>query len=187
MKKNRSKKTVLSVRISSYAKASIDVLSAIRQESQPDVIERLLEGALKTEEVPATAFIKADQLSQQGTLKLTDLMRYVWTEDAELFKLRLHLLEPAALSERDQVVTGTVFQNLDVFGGNDQLFDKKALQIVADSPAIPKLALTLVRLYWPLLNDYARFLSANSMKVSFPDYVDLLRKSGELDEIYDAL
>jgi len=114
-------------------------------------------------------------------------MRAVWTEDPELFKLRLHLIEPAALNDRDQVVTGTVFKNLDLFAGDDDLFDKRARELVVDSPGIPKLSLSLVRIYWPLLNDYARFLANNSLNLSFPDYVDMLRKSGELDEIFEAL
>jgi hypothetical protein len=184
---NRSKKTVLSVRIEPSAKAALDMLAAIRQESLPVVIEELLSQAFEQQAILAPPFIKKTHVSPSGTIGLGHLMRFIWVDDPELFKLRLHLLEPTALSERDQTVTGTVFKNLDIFRGDDHLFDGKARQMVSDSPAIPKLSLSLVRLYWPLLNEYARFLATNSMNVSFADYVDLLRKSGELDEIYDAI
>jgi hypothetical protein len=186
---NRSKKTVLSVRVSGYAKSCLDVLAAIEQKSLPDAIEGLLEHAFDRKSIAPPAFIRQDKLSKQGEprILLGELMRAVWTEDSELFKLRLHLIEPAALNDRDQVVTGTVFKNLDIFAGDDDLFDKRARELVVDSPAIPKLSLSLVSIYWPLLNDYARFLANNSLNLSFPDYVDMLRKSGELDEIFEVL
>ncbi|WP_120993163.1 hypothetical protein [Stutzerimonas urumqiensis] len=188
---NRSKKTVLSARVSAYAKSCLDVLSAIQQQSQPELIEELLDEALYAKHISPPAFIQPGKLRMgEGgnfVVLLGELMQALWTERQELFKLRLHLVEPTALSERDQVITGTVFQNLDMFGGRDELFDKKAREMIVDSPAIPRVDLALVTLYWPLLTDYARFLANNSIKLSFPDFVDMLRKSGELDEIYDVL
>lgn len=184
---NRSKKTVLSVRISPFSKASLDVLAVTRQESLPDVIEKLLDQAIKQQEVLPPAFIRQDRLGPRGGVTLGTLMQFIWVEDQALFKLRLHLLEPSALNDRDNLITGTVFKNLNVFGGSDAIFDKKALEFVQESPAIPKISISLVRIYWPLLTDYARFLFSNSLKLSFPDYVDMLRKSGELDDVYNAL
>lgn len=186
---NRSKKTVLSVRVSSYAKSCMDVLAAIEQRSLPDTIEGLLEHAFERKWITPPAFIRQDKLSKQGEprVSLGELMRAVWTEDQELFKLRLHLIEPSALADRDQVITGTIFRNMDMFRGDDDLFDKKAYELVVDSPAIPKLSLPLIKIYWPLLTDYARFLSNNSLNLSFPDYIDMLRRSGDLEEIFDLI
>ena len=187
---NRSKKTVLSVRVSPYAKACLDVLASIGQKSLPSAIEDLLESAFESIHIAPPAFVKKSALVEIGGKKvvpLGQLMRAVWTENQNLLKLRLHLVEPSALSDRDQVITGTVFKNLELFGGNDEIFDTRATMIDASSPGIPKISLALVNLYWPLISDYARFIASNSINLGFLDYLDMLRKSGDLDPIYDAI
>lgn len=188
---NRSKKTVLSVRVSPYSKACLDALAAIRGQSLPDVIEWLLDGALMGEAVPCPPLIreKAPQLGrgERSLVLLGNLMDSIWTEDAELLKLRLYLLLPAALSERDRGVVQAILNNQEMFCGRDGLFDGVDPEFVPDDPAIPRLSLALVHLYWPLVSDYVRFLAANSLNLSLPDYVDMLRKSGELDPLYDVL
>lgn len=187
---NRSKKTVLSVRVSPYAKACLDVLASIGQKSLPSAIEDLLESAFESIYIAPPAFVKKSALVDSGGEKvvgLGQLMRALWTENQNLLKLRLHLTEPTALSDRDQVITGTVFKNLDVFGGDDEIFDSRATMIDTSSPGIPKISLALVDLYWPLLSDYARFIASNSLNLGFLDYQDMLRKSGDLDPIYDCL
>lgn len=187
---NRSKKTVLSVRVSPYAKACLDVLASIGQKSLPAAIEDLLESAFESIHVAPPAFVKKSALVVTGgesMVCLGQLMRAIWTENQNLLKLRLHLLEPTALSDRDQVITGTVFKNLEMFGGSEEIFDSRAAMIDASSPGIPKISLALVDLYWPLLSDYARFITNNSLNLGFSDYKDMLRKSGDLDEIYDVI
>jgi len=59
---NRSKKTVLSVRVSGYAKSCLDVLAAIEQKSLPDAIEGLLEHAFDRKSIAPPAFIRQDKL-----------------------------------------------------------------------------------------------------------------------------
>lgn len=184
---NRSKKTVLSVRISPFFKSSLDVLAALQSRSLPDLVEDLIDQAFERQEVMPPAFIKQERLTERGTVRLAELMRFIWIDDAVLFKIRLHLLAPDALSERDRLITGSVFNNLQIFKGEDRVFGREASSFVMDSPEIPKLNLKLISLFWPLLTDYARFLSLNELKLSLPDYMDMLRKSGELDEIYDVL
>lgn len=184
---NRSKKTVLSVRIDPPAKAALDVLAAVRGESLPAVIEDLLYKAFAHEKIAPPALLKPNILTNRGEVSISTLIQFIWSADSALFKLRLHLLDPSTLNERDQTITGTVFQNLEIFGGEDVIFDEHALKIIEDSPAIPKVSLERVRRYWPVLTEYARFLSANAMKVSLPDYIDLLRKSGEWSESFEAI
>lgn len=188
---NRSKKTVLSVRVSPYAKSCLDALASMKGQSLPELIESMLEQSIEGVMIDSPFLVRDDKVrhgrGHNGKIGLAELMRAVWTEDQELFKLRLYFVVPDALSDRDKAIGKAILDNEEMFAGRDGLFEGGAAAYIASDSVLPKLNLSVVRLYWPLLAEYARFLANNSLNLSFPDYIEMLRRGGDLDEIYDLL
>lgn len=171
---NRSKKTVLSVRISPYAKAGLDVLSAVRRQSLPELIESLVERELAKER------LGSQQVSAQRVL------RAIWTDDPLLYKLRLSCFTGTALNPLDEVAAQVVLMS-PIFSGEDNLFSGPAAEIIRGiEDAIPRVSLDKARQLWPILIGYAKFLEVNSLKPSFKDYIDLLQKSSQLSSEDEA-
>lgn len=165
---SRSKKTVFSVRISPYAKAGLDILSAVRKQSLPELIESLAERELAKERVG-----DAQDTAQR-------ILSAIWTDDELLYKLRLCCFVGEALNPRDEVAAQVVLMS-PIFRGEDNLFSGPAAEIAKEyEEGIPRVSLDKVRQLWPILLEYARFLEVNSLKPSFKDYIDLLQKSGQL-------
>ncbi|WBG63653.1 MULTISPECIES: hypothetical protein [Pseudomonas] len=165
----RKRSQTISLRIHPFVRSGLELLAGVEQKSLTGVIEDRLLSSLKEAKIPRPAFLN-DNVELGPEISLFRFLQLVWHEDEAIFKTRLHIMLPEALDEVSALATSTVFHNLDLFEGGDDLFDGCA--IVLDSPAIPKLNVDKLNDMWVPLLRYAQFLIKNrGIKLDFQQYI----------------
>ena len=171
---SRSKKTVLSVRIDPVAKASLDVAANMHKQSTTKFVEQLIETVMRQQVAPPTG----------EKVELGPLIASLMTDDDLIYKLRLYAVLPEGLSAKEQVILKAVFDNPNIFEGTDQYLPPSIAQ--PKKTPCTSVSIARVRLFWPLLAEYADFMSNNEMELFLIDYMGLLRLTARLDEIYEV-
>lgn len=129
MAKKQKRSETLSIRISPRLKAGLQVAANIGKTSMASVIDTTLsEGLEKT-------FVKAEEVhprllerfgAQGGTVQLSKVMEEIWTDEPFLLTLRLYLLLPSGLTDREFLMATTVFKD-ETFAGVDDVFEGAAM------------------------------------------------------------
>lgn len=171
---SRSKKTVLSVRIDPVAKAALDAAANMHNQSTTKFVEQLVEAVVCQKVFPSAGVGVA----------LGELIAALLDDDELIYKLRLHTLLPAALSAKERVMLKAVFDNPLIFAGTDQYLPVGMAQ--PEEGTSGGVSVARVRLFWPLLLEFADFISHNDMDLMLKDYMGLLRLTARLDEIYEV-
>lgn len=124
----RKRSETIHLRTTPFVRSTLDVLAALNGKTATAVIEDLLSLAISETELPAPNFIQEKKIVN-GRINLKELMESIYTDNALLFKLRLFILVPDAVSEDDKIMCEIILEDLarpaSIFRGEEKIFDEK--------------------------------------------------------------
>lgn len=173
---NRSKKVVISARITPRLKAALDLASAVQGEPIVRMLETLLEDGLNEIEAPNP--FRGGHLDGQ-TLNFMTLFDAIWSEDEVLFKLRSWAIGPEFSGVKLWRQITTLIKS-DYFKGDYDLYGglngyAETWGGVCDKYFID---LELIREEWVYIEGYLSFIDKN--KNLSPTY-EIFKKMLESD------
>lgn len=172
---NRSKKTVLSVRIAPYLKASLDIIASYKNKKLVAVVETLVEKEVSDFRIDIPEFFdKHNTLDNKMSLGV--LMSGLWTDDEVLFKLRLGVLREGLIDEYYEdlalfVITDPEYQgDIPLFGNYNK---QKNLYNHAEHDYF--INLDKIKADWLVLQAYITFLNINKpLELDYEDYKKMI-------------
>lgn len=172
----------LSLRINPGMKAGLSIASAYVEKSMSSVIEYalgyLFEKLIISEHDIAEPLRKGLS-SAEGAVGVADILKLTWCDDPFLLNLRIYLVLPKGLAERDRLIAETVFAS-PCFGGEDDVFDGRHLGLV-----YPLIDVEKARLETELLTSYAEYRihelqrPDGGLQLGYAEYAELKRKRDE--------
>lgn len=174
---NRSKKVVISARITPYLKAAIDMAAAAQNEKIVTMMENLLEQGLNEIFVP-TPF--CDGVLREGAeTNFMHIFGLIWSEDPILFKLRAGALGPDFAGEKNTREANVVI-SCEYFKGDYDLYGDVDNQF-SDWGSFKKVFINfnLVKEEWSVIEGYISFLENNkNLLPTYESYKKMVESSG---------
>ncbi len=168
----------LSLRINPGMKAGLSIASAYLEKSMSSVIEYAL-GYL-FEKVSIWEHDIAPPLRKKvggtGEVGIDDILKLTWCDDPFLLILRIYLVLPKGLAEKDRLIAETVFAS-PYFAGEDDVFDGLHPELV-----YPLIDVERARLETEILASYAEYRvhelqrPDGGLQLGYAEYAELKRK-----------
>lgn len=162
MAKKQKRSETLSIRISPRLKAGLQVAANIGKTSMASVIDTTLSTGLEK------TFVKAEDIHPRllerfgavdGKVQLAKVIQEIWTDEPFLLTLRLYLLLPSGLTDREFLMATAVFKD-ETFAGVDDVFEGAAMPGLS----YPLIDLGRAQLEQGELASYADYLSHESQR-----------------------
>ncbi|AVK05346.1 hypothetical protein ISF08_11205 [Pseudomonas aeruginosa] len=159
----RKRSETIHLRTTPFVRSTLDVLAALNGKTATAVIEDLLSLAISETELPAPNFIQEKKIVN-GRINLKELMESIYTDNALLFKLRLFILVPDAVSEDDKIMCEIILEDLarpaSIFRGEEKIFDEKCGGVVK-SKQLPSIDTLTLGSSENVLKRYVDFIKKN--------------------------
>lgn len=172
----------LSLRINPGLKAGLSIASAYLEISMSSVIERALADFFENHTISRYDMaepIRDDPAEIDGMAPISSILMLTWCDDQFLMNLRVYLVLPKGLSERDRLIAETVFAS-PYFAGEDDVFEGRDLGLV-----YPLIDVEKARLETELLTSYAEYRvhelqrPDGGLRLGYAEYAELKRKRDE--------
>ncbi|MFT2188337.1 MULTISPECIES: hypothetical protein [Pseudomonas] len=172
----RKKSEIIHLRVDPVCKLLLESIANVEGVTATRVIERLITqaaGEIKIEEVD---YLINESVLEHGELTLKDAIKMAYCSGEPLLtKLRLHYLAYEVLTARDKEITKAIVLNIDLFGGQDNIFTAEENLVSEDGfSVVPCVSLESIRLHMASLENYAEFKEKNpNLRVRYKEYLKI--------------
>lgn len=172
----------LSLRINPGLKAGLSIASAYLEKSMSSVIERALWDFFENHTISQYDMAeptREGRVETDGKAAIASILELTWCDDPFLMNLRIYLVLPKGLAERDRLIAETVFAS-PYFAGDDDVFGGRELGLV-----YPLIDVEKARLDTELLTSYAEYRvhelqrPDSGLQLGYAEYAELKRKRDE--------
>lgn len=158
----RKRSETLSLRVSADVKRQIEALAAFRGTSATRLLESMVnEAAAEPVIIPSEE--TRDLFEPEQRISITKALVASAHEEPEVARLRLYVIAPQALSDKDYRIASAIVENLDLFSGETPVFEELLIDEKVKARLGRRLAVSLdkIRHMEPALEEWHSFLLRN--------------------------